>query len=232
MRPPPGTSKKMRGGNAMNEKSSNYIELTADIVSAYVSNNSVSAGDIPALISQVHSALLRVSNGQGEVSPETLKPAVAVKKSITPELSDLPRGRQEVQIAQAPSAHAVQHDARALPREMGPAAGLPDGRAQICRSALATRQADGPRPAAPAPISVSTIRKVADLSDPAQNFEPLPSDVHAPAATRAWRASSRMRPTIDFNPLERCGVRCSRRPSLSNSASASVARMSRAGLRE
>jgi predicted transcriptional regulator len=69
----------------MNEKSSNYIELTADIVSAYVSNNSVSAGDISALISQVHSALLRVSNGQGEVVSETLKPAIAVKKSITPE---------------------------------------------------------------------------------------------------------------------------------------------------
>jgi predicted transcriptional regulator len=69
----------------MNEKSANYIELTADIVSAYVSNNSVSAGDISALISQVHSALLRVSNGQGEVVSETLKPAVAVKKSITPE---------------------------------------------------------------------------------------------------------------------------------------------------
>jgi predicted transcriptional regulator len=69
----------------MNEKSSSYIELTADIVSAYVSNNSVPAGDISALISQVHSALLRVSNGQGEVVSETLKPAVAVKKSITPE---------------------------------------------------------------------------------------------------------------------------------------------------
>jgi predicted transcriptional regulator len=69
----------------MNEKSSNYIELTADIVSAYVSNNSVPASDISTLISQVHSALLRVSNGQGEVVSETLKPAVAVKKSITPE---------------------------------------------------------------------------------------------------------------------------------------------------
>jgi predicted transcriptional regulator len=69
----------------MNEKSSSYIELTADIVSAYVSNNSVPASDISTLISQVHSALLRVSNGQGEVVSETLKPAVAVKKSITPE---------------------------------------------------------------------------------------------------------------------------------------------------
>jgi predicted transcriptional regulator len=70
----------------MNDKStSNYIELTADIVSAYVSNNIVAASDISALISQVHSALMRVSNGQGEVTSEALKPAIAVKKSITPE---------------------------------------------------------------------------------------------------------------------------------------------------
>jgi predicted transcriptional regulator len=70
----------------MNEKvSSNYIELTAGIVSAYVSNNPVAAGDISALISQVHSALLRVSNGQGEASGEPMKPAIAVKKSITPD---------------------------------------------------------------------------------------------------------------------------------------------------
>jgi predicted transcriptional regulator len=70
----------------MNEKaSSNYIELTAGIVSAYVSNNPVAAGDISALISQVHSALLRVSNGQSEASGEPMKPAIAVKKSITPD---------------------------------------------------------------------------------------------------------------------------------------------------
>jgi predicted transcriptional regulator len=73
-------------GNAMNDKStSNYIELTADIVSAYVSNNTVAASDISTLISQVHSALMRVSNGQGEVTSEALRPAIAVKKSITPE---------------------------------------------------------------------------------------------------------------------------------------------------
>jgi len=60
-----------------------YIELTAGIVSAYVSNNSVSASDIPNLINQVHSALLRVSGGQSDAQPEPLKPAVSVKKSIT-----------------------------------------------------------------------------------------------------------------------------------------------------
>jgi predicted transcriptional regulator len=62
-----------------------FIELTADIVSAYVSNNTVPAGDIPALISQVHAALSRVSGKTGDGAAEALKPAVSLKKSITPE---------------------------------------------------------------------------------------------------------------------------------------------------
>ena len=63
----------------------NFIELTAGIVSAYVSNNSVSAGDIPNLINQIHSALIRVSSGQAEAPVEPLRPAVPVKRSITPD---------------------------------------------------------------------------------------------------------------------------------------------------
>ena len=65
--------------------SGNHIELTAKIVSAYVSNNTVAAGDIPALISQVHAALNRVSGKSGDAPSEPLRPAVSVKKSITPE---------------------------------------------------------------------------------------------------------------------------------------------------
>jgi len=63
----------------------NFIELTAGIVSAYVSNNTVPAGDIPALINQVHAALTRVSGHSGDAPSEPLRPAVALKKSITPE---------------------------------------------------------------------------------------------------------------------------------------------------
>jgi predicted transcriptional regulator len=63
----------------------NYIELAADIVSAYVSNNAVSAGDLPGLIGEVHSALIRVSTGAVELPSEAPRPAVAVKKSITPD---------------------------------------------------------------------------------------------------------------------------------------------------
>ena len=63
----------------------NYIELTAKIVSAYVSNNTVAATDIPGLINQVHNALTRVSGKAGDAPIEPLRPAISVKKSVTPE---------------------------------------------------------------------------------------------------------------------------------------------------
>jgi predicted transcriptional regulator len=69
----------------MNEspETENYIELAADIVSAYVSNNSVPASDLPALIAEVHAALLHVTGGPAAPAVEAQKPAVPAKKSIT-----------------------------------------------------------------------------------------------------------------------------------------------------
>jgi predicted transcriptional regulator len=68
-----------------NIAASKYIELAADIVSAYVSNNSVPSSDLPSLISEVHTALLRVGGGTVEVPVEAPKPAIPVKKSVTPD---------------------------------------------------------------------------------------------------------------------------------------------------
>ena len=60
-----------------------YIELAADIVSAYVSNNSVAASELPGLITEVHVALVRVGSGASAVAaPDNLRPAVPVKKSV------------------------------------------------------------------------------------------------------------------------------------------------------
>ena len=61
------------------------IDLTADIVSAYVSNNSVPVTDLPALIGEVHRALPNTQMGLTEPEPEPLKPAVNPKKSIFPD---------------------------------------------------------------------------------------------------------------------------------------------------
>jgi predicted transcriptional regulator len=62
-----------------------FVDLTANIVSAYLSNNPTPASEIPNLISQIHAALLRVSSGRSETPPEPAKPAVSVKKSIHPD---------------------------------------------------------------------------------------------------------------------------------------------------
>ncbi|MHC2089491.1 Ros/MucR family transcriptional regulator [Methylobacterium sp. CM6244] len=66
----------------------NYIELTADIVAAYVSNNSVPVSALGELLSNVHAAFSTLSNG-GSGAPkadkvEKLTPA-QIRKSITPD---------------------------------------------------------------------------------------------------------------------------------------------------
>jgi predicted transcriptional regulator len=68
-----------------NQNSDTYLELAADIVSAYVSNNALSVHDLPNLIGNVHGTLLKISNGKSETAVEIQKPAVPVKKSITPD---------------------------------------------------------------------------------------------------------------------------------------------------
>ncbi|RUX23372.1 MucR family transcriptional regulator [Mesorhizobium sp. M7A.F.Ca.US.011.01.1.1] len=64
----------------------NLIELTADVVSAFVSNNPVPVGDLPALISQIHAALKGTAGGGAAPDKSgALKPAVPIKKSVTPD---------------------------------------------------------------------------------------------------------------------------------------------------
>ncbi len=63
----------------------NLIDLTADIVSAYVSNNTVASTDLPSLINEVYGALQRTAGTSGDPEPEPLKPAVPVKKSVMPD---------------------------------------------------------------------------------------------------------------------------------------------------
>ena len=63
-----------------------FVDLTAHIVSAYVSHNTTPASEIPALIGQIHAALVRISGGHAEpTAAEAAKPAVSVKKSVTPD---------------------------------------------------------------------------------------------------------------------------------------------------
>jgi predicted transcriptional regulator len=79
-----------RKDNSVNETTPNadgsdYVELAADVVSAYVSNNSVGAADLPALIRDVHAALKRVASGAKEDQAQPQTPAVPIRKSVTPD---------------------------------------------------------------------------------------------------------------------------------------------------
>lgn len=59
-----------------------FIELTSDIVSAYVANNTIAAADLAGLIASVHAAL--TSTAQKAQQPEVVElvPAVPIKKSV------------------------------------------------------------------------------------------------------------------------------------------------------
>ena len=61
------------------------VELTAEIISAYVSNNTVVAAELPAIIGDVHDALSKASQRPGPVEREEPRPAIAVNKSVTPD---------------------------------------------------------------------------------------------------------------------------------------------------
>lgn len=67
------------------EDNAQILEMTADIVSAYLGNNNVQAAEVPGLISSIHAALAQVSSGAAEPEPEVKDPAVPVRKSITPD---------------------------------------------------------------------------------------------------------------------------------------------------
>jgi predicted transcriptional regulator len=63
------------------------VELAAELVPAFVSNNSVTRGELPALIQAVHATLARLAIGPGSAPPQVKakEPAVPIRKSITPD---------------------------------------------------------------------------------------------------------------------------------------------------
>ncbi len=65
-------------------ENSELLALTADIVAAHVSNNSVAVGDLPRMISSVYESLSALGEAPAPVEEE-LVPAVAIRSSIKPD---------------------------------------------------------------------------------------------------------------------------------------------------
>ncbi len=69
-------------------ESADPLELTSDIVSAFVAYNSLRSAELPALIQSVHAGLVKIISGASAAAapePEPAIPAVSVRKSITPD---------------------------------------------------------------------------------------------------------------------------------------------------
>jgi predicted transcriptional regulator len=61
------------------------LRMAAEIVSAYVSRNALASDQIPGLIKSVHGSLARLQNGDAAVGRATPKPAVPIRRSVTPD---------------------------------------------------------------------------------------------------------------------------------------------------
>ncbi|MFT4129275.1 MucR family transcriptional regulator [Labrys sp. (in: a-proteobacteria)] len=79
----------------MPEEDASLVDLTVDIVSAYVSNNQVATASLADLIHSVHKGLTDLNNPRSAEVVTPPKPAVPIKKSVTPDyLISLEDGRK------------------------------------------------------------------------------------------------------------------------------------------
>jgi MucR family transcriptional regulator, transcriptional regulator of exopolysaccharide biosynthesis len=75
----------MSNHNSTSESSSELLKLVSEIVASYVSHNPVPASELPAMIRSVHATLGGLSGTLAIDAVTSQKPAVTIKKSITPE---------------------------------------------------------------------------------------------------------------------------------------------------
>lgn len=71
--------------NLSDSKTDELLKFASEIVAAYVSNNPLPVAEIPAMIKSVHATLGGLSGATAGEMPTAAKPAVAIKKSVTPE---------------------------------------------------------------------------------------------------------------------------------------------------
>src|SRR5207244_4034958 len=75
----------MANHEAVAAKSDDLLKLATEIVAAYVSNNPVPVSELPSMIKSAHATLGGLSGAASADMPTAQKPAVTIKKSITPE---------------------------------------------------------------------------------------------------------------------------------------------------
>ncbi len=74
----------MTDSNDQSPSRDELLRMTTQVVSAYVGNNAVNENQIPDVIQSVYGSLEGLTNG-GDSAPTSQKPAVPIKKSVTPD---------------------------------------------------------------------------------------------------------------------------------------------------
>jgi predicted transcriptional regulator len=64
--------------------STELLRMTSDVVAAYVRNNPLPTTELSSVIQTVHGSLAAL-NGAGAAEPEPAKPAVSIRRSVTPD---------------------------------------------------------------------------------------------------------------------------------------------------
>ncbi len=120
--------------DSSSSSSKDIIAWTADIVASHVQNNSVAISDLPLLIKTVHDSLIGLT---GDTPAEKPQPAVSIRRSVTPDfIICLEDGRKLKMLKR----HGLWHVAGRIPRKMGVACRLSDGRPQLCKAAQLASQ--------------------------------------------------------------------------------------------
>ena len=126
------------------------LTLTADIVAAHVSNNSVAVNDLPNLIQNVHARLDRNFRQRTSAPEPKPEPKVSIRSSIKPDYIVCLEDGKKLKMLKR---HLMTHY-KMTPdqyrQKWGLSRRLSDGRAQLCRTAPHARQVDRPRHQAPA----------------------------------------------------------------------------------
>ena len=121
---------------------SDVLGLTAQIVSAHVSNNPVGPDVLPALIQDVYQTLLGV--GREPVQPEKPLPAVPVKKSVFPDYIICLEDGKKLKMLKRHLKTAYNITPDQYPRTLGPAGRLPNGGAELRQASFVAGQEDRP----------------------------------------------------------------------------------------
>jgi predicted transcriptional regulator len=128
-------------------ETSNSVELAAEVVAAFISNNPLPKSELPALIQAVHSAVERLGKGSENAQPqvELKAPAVPIRKSITPDfLICLEDGKQFKPLRRHLAGLGLTPEQ--YREKWKAAAGLSYGRAQLRGPAISDGEKDRTRP--------------------------------------------------------------------------------------